>query len=203
MRPNRLLFIVLLCCSFASFANTVVQIGSGGNVAPSPGPFYQGQTTTHYTTTMIYTQDELAAQGIYPGMHIHSLKWYKTGANYYVNGASATATLYIRTIPIDYPDSGYGAEVVNLVSQIQNYFTQVATLSYHDNTNNIIEAGWIGFENFDHIYLGNDLELYVDYVVTPGTGTQVATDPFQWQYSSDMSFTFYGFRLHTGIVDND
>jgi len=164
-------------------AQTTVTIGTGTSTSVIYGPFYRttaASTIYQSNKTMLFTEAELNAAGIFAGATISSLKWFKTDAFNFTNGATAAVDLYARP-------AGNATEYTtanNVQTYLAGFGPSIGTLSFNTTTNNISGANtWVGFSGLSYIYTGGTLELYVSMTITPGSGN-ASGGGFSWQYGS-------------------
>jgi parallel beta-helix repeat protein len=180
--------LIRLLCSVLAFglvsnsmkAEITVQLGNGNASQSSKGPWNQLQSNNRSKKVMLFTEGELAAQGIVPGVIIHAMKWYKTTNDSFINGATATALLYMRHANLP---TGYGNGGQNVLNYINNGFNLVDTVKYNSSYN-IGMSDWVGFTDFYFTYNGGDLEVYVDWQTSTGSSNITTTGNFNWKYSS-------------------
>jgi hypothetical protein len=180
MKIIRLLSVALVLVSVNVTAETTVQLGSGNGSSTSKGPWNQAQSNNRSRKVILFTEAELAAQGVVSGVIINAMKWYKTTNDSFINGSSATAQLYIRSA--SYP-TGYGSADYNVLNYTQG-FTLAGTQIYNAGADNIGVADWEGFTDIYYAYAGGDLEVYVNWQTTTGTDATTTTGAFGWEYSS-------------------
>jgi hypothetical protein len=213
MKPTHLLaflFALLMCAGSRSTATTGI-IGTGTTSSWDRGVF-KAHGNEPSVSVMCFKEAELAAIGIVPGSIIQEIKWYKTTPDTFEAGRIATVNLYIRTDTITYPSYGYGTGPFNVQGHTSSGFVQVASVQYMTGSN-IGGIGWTGFENLNFLYTGEELELYVDYQVTSGSGMPTS-DYIEWQIGTGMGerymtyndpvtsasyFTIYNSRPNTMI----
>lgn len=175
------LLAIALIVSVSVKAAVTVEFGNGNAAATSKGPWNQLQFNNRSKKVMLFTEDELAAQGIVPGVIIHAMKWYKTNNDQFINGASATAKLYMRAAG---SNASFTNTSENVLGYVANGFTHVSTVNYNTTGQNIGLADWVGFTDFYYTYTGGSLEIYVDWKTTTGTGTTTTSGSFEWKYST-------------------
>jgi hypothetical protein len=182
MKLIRLSFLLAigLIAGISVKAAVTVQLGNGNATATSKGPWNQWQFNNKSKKVMLFTEDELAAQGIVPGVIIHAMKWYKTTNDQFINGASATAKLYMRSVGAV---ASYSNNHENVLDYVSNGFTHVSTVNYNV-IQNIGLADWVGFTDFYYTYTGGSLEVYVDWKTTSGYSNVTTSGNFEWRYSS-------------------
>ena len=205
MKITRLLCLALVLFGLNTKAQVTVQLGNGNNSSTTKGPWYQVQSNNRSKKVMLFTEAELAAQGILPGVVIHAMKWYKTSNGVFANGATATGTLHMRQA--SYP-TGYGSSAYNVLDYIDSGFMQVSTVQYNTDSSNISGSDWVGFTDFYYTYTGGDLEVYVNWQTNTGTSSTTTTGSFSWRYtnmSNNMYLRYHGtpFNNSDFTVDND
>ncbi len=185
MKLSRLLCLLAatLIAGTPMKAAITVQLGNGTASGSAAGPWNQLQSNNKSKKVLLFTEGELAAQGIVPGVIIHAMKWYKTTNDQFVNGASATGKLYMRGAG---NSSSYSSNNLNVLDYIDNGFTHVSTVNYNCNQN-IGLADWVGFTDFYYTYTGGSLEVYVDWKTTTGYNSTTTSGDFQWKYSTTAS----------------
>ncbi len=192
MKLSRLLCLLAatLIAGTPMKAATTVQLGNGTVSASNAGPWNQLQWNNKSKKVLLFTESELAAQGILPGVIIHAMKWYKTNNDQFANGAHATAKLYMRGAG---SASSYSGNI-NVLDYVDNGFTLVSTEDYNSGEDNIGLADWVGFTDFYYTYTGGSLEVYVDWKTTTDYSNTTTTGSFQWQYSSTSASQYLSYH---------
>ncbi|HRO41518.1 MAG TPA: right-handed parallel beta-helix repeat-containing protein, partial [Flavipsychrobacter sp.] len=184
------LVVAFVAIVLSAGAQTTVQIGTGTSTSVTYGPFYRttaSSTVYESNKTLLFTEAELNAAGIFSGATISEIKWYKTDANNFSNGATATVTLYAKNAGTL---SSYNTGV-NVQSYLPGFGSAISTVNYNTTTNNIPGANtWVGFTGLNYAYTGGSLEFYVHFDITPGTGNP-STGGFSWQYLTNATAPDY------------
>lgn len=192
MKKNYISILLVALCTLLTqlFPNVTVYaqtgtIGTGTGSGLYHGPIYRfsASSTSNYTKNMmLYTEAELLAAGLTVGAQITSLAWYKDDGNKLINGASGVLSVYLKdnsTYATEFPTGS------NIVSLTQSGFTIAAVKQYNAVSYNLPSApGWVTITlDYPFTYTGGNLEIYCDWVLTPGSGNP--TDgAFNWRNHS-------------------
>ncbi|RYZ45778.1 MAG: PKD domain-containing protein, partial [Sphingobacteriales bacterium] len=165
-------FIILIICSMVLPCRAQVVSDTFGSTQPISsslyGPVYYGND---FRTFSIYSQAELAAGGIVPGMTIYGVAYYKTNAAIFASTANATLDVMVRSgnAETDYsslPSLSWPYVFSNILSA---GFAPVAQYTANTDLPMPAAAGWMPLL-FDatFTYTGGSLEFYTNWSANPG-----------------------------------
>ena len=186
-------FICMLIAAGNVRAQVEVQITNGGSSSNSAvtGPIYQSGVSSGTNAKHIYlfTQDELAAAGIFPGVTIRELAWYKADTGVLINNAQARLIIFQRS-GVSLTEYNTGVHVLDYADTSAasgNGWQYLNTVTYDANTNNLPkEVNWMRVPVSPFVYTGGGLEIYVQNMLIQDAGnlTNKALS-FRRQYGSN------------------
>ncbi|MFK7946255.1 MAG: hypothetical protein AB8G11_01605 [Saprospiraceae bacterium] len=193
-----LLFAMLSFIQFTALGQTVVTIGSGssnGGNGDQAGPIYRFSASSgnNYSRhVMLYTEADLRAQGLYAGVEITKIAWYKTSSHTMSSGRTASMNILMQNSD---KTSISSDEWDNLVSKMSTVYSNSSV----DNNDIPNAVGWVEFTLTNPIvYNGGSLEIATDWAVNSGSGNST-TGAFTWRYTSTGSTQALGHRKSSSI----
>jgi parallel beta-helix repeat protein len=138
--------------------------GTASNTATGDaGPIYRSTNTSDFVYSRyhyLYTQSELAAAGITPGMNITTIGWNKD--NVAATNSPATFQVWIKNS---------SKTTVGAANQVWTDLINGSTQVYNSNAVNIPSAaGWLDFAfNAPFLYSGGALEISTNFDISSGT----------------------------------
>lgn len=168
IRKLALLFL-FFNSSLVLLAQSTAIIGAGSQSGTSsngatgdPGPMYRSSGTSNFIYSRhhyLYTQTELAAAGIFPGVYITKLSWYKDNAAAF--NSAAAFEIWLKNSNLT---------AVQTPTQTWANLTAGSTQVYNSNVQLTAAIGFVDFNcSTPFLYTGGALEVSVSYNHSAGS----------------------------------
>ncbi|MCC5917865.1 MAG: right-handed parallel beta-helix repeat-containing protein [Cryomorphaceae bacterium] len=160
-----------------------VTIGTGTEISPAnhrQQPIFQQSANDNFPfsqSVQLLTEADLAAAGIFPGMNIQSLAYFKTTTHTLEPNRTMTFRIYAKNS--SKPELTQGVSFLPAISDAELVYENILLgASGIPNT-----TGWVKFNfNTPFYYSGGGIEFITQRIINPGIGNQT-TGPFQWQFT--------------------
>ena len=179
------LFGLLFSTDLSSQITAVIGTGTSIPTYTLYSPFYRfsnSSTTDYCRSNIVYTQAELSAAGIFPGVTIQKLAFFKNGAGASTGNASFAIWMNNSSTVPPLSSATTWASITSSFTQVYNTSTQTVPAA----------TGWMDFVlTTPFIYTGGSIEIACDWDCSAIAGNP-ATDKYDWVYTPGFTSSCIG-----------